>query len=77
MRGTLHLLTPRQLSAYASAFDPDDYYGSTWLRAFEVTAADMARIQEAVVESLDGHALTRRQLADAVTARVGERPGTG
>jgi Winged helix DNA-binding domain len=36
----------------------------------------MARIEEAVVESLDGHALTRRQLADAVAARVGERLGT-
>lgn len=75
MRGTLHLLTPRQLSTYASAFDPDDYYNSTWMRAFKLTAGDMARIQEAVVESLDGHAMTRRQLADAVAARVGERLG--
>lgn len=33
----------------------------------------MARLQEAVVECLDGRALTRRQLSDAVGARVGER----
>ncbi len=77
MRGTLHLLTPEQLGLYAAAFDPDALYDAQWLRYFELTADDMEQVRSAVCWALDaGEAMSRRQLADAVSDRLEPRLAT-
>lgn len=76
MRGTLHLLTPEQFALYAAVFDPALQYTPVWYRQFEVTPADMERLHEALAGALEaGEPMTRRDLADAVTARAGARLG--
>ena len=69
MRGTLHVLTPEQYATYVAAFDRS--VTGAWLRAFELTQADLDRMVDAIAGSLDGEPLTRRELADAVGARLG------
>jgi hypothetical protein len=77
MRGTLHLLTPEQLGLCAAAFDPATQYTAVWYRSFQVTPDDMARLHEALGRALeDGEPRSRRELAESVTALVGERLGS-
>jgi len=76
MRGTLHLLTPAQLALYAAVFDPAQQYTGVWYRAFEVTPAEMDALYGALATALEaGTPMTRRDLAEAVTAIAGERLG--
>jgi Winged helix DNA-binding domain len=73
MRGTLHLLTPEQHATYVAAVDPS--VAGAWLRYFDLTQEDLDRVLAAVAESLDGEPMTRRELADAVGARLGAEWG--
>jgi hypothetical protein len=76
MRGTLHLLTREQHRLYTASFQPETLYTDAWLEAFQVSAADLAALSDAVSDVLaGGESLTRRDLAEAVTARLGERLG--
>jgi Winged helix DNA-binding domain len=76
MRGTLHLLTPSQHALYAAVFDPSGQYTPVWYRAFEVTPEDMESLGRALEDALvPGEPMTRRELAEAVTARAGARLG--
>ena len=69
MRGTLHLLTPEQHATYVAAVDPS--VTGAWLRFFDLTRDDLDRVLAAIAEALNGEPMTRRELADAVGARLG------
>ena len=76
MRGTLHLLTGEQLALYAAVFDPSAQYTPVWYRAFEVTPQEIEALGRALSDALSpGEPMTRRDLAEAVTARAGSRLG--
>lgn len=69
MRGTLHLLTPEQHATYVAAVDAS--MSGAWLRAFDLTSDDLDRVLAAIAGTLNGEPMTRRELADAVGARLG------
>lgn len=71
MRGTLHLVPAEDLPIYTSALDARGSYPASWLHYWETTAAGMERLIDAIAEALDGAALDRRELEQAVRPRVG------
>lgn len=73
MRGTLHLVPAEELPLYVGALDNRGEYQSAWLRAFDVTAAEMERLIRAIADALDGSCLTREELVQALRPRIGER----
>ncbi|MFC9898078.1 DNA glycosylase AlkZ-like family protein [Nocardia sp. NPDC127579] len=69
MRGTLHALTP----AAAAAFLPlmaatRTWEKASWQKVFGATPAEVAALTEAVAQILDGPALTRDELVEALLA---------
>ncbi|MCP2329002.1 hypothetical protein HDA40_007509 [Hamadaea flava] len=69
MRGTLHLLTPADTPALLALMAATKTWEKpVWQRNF-VTAAQLAAITEAAWTALDGAALTREQLSQAVLER--------
>lgn len=72
MRGTLHVVPAVDLPLYVGALDNRGHYDGAWLRAFEVSAAQMEALIEAIAAALDGRCLTREELIAAVGPRVGD-----
>jgi hypothetical protein len=73
MRGTLHLVPAEDLPIYTSALDQRGSYRRSWLRYWGTTAAGMERLTDAIAEALDGRALDKRELEEAVGQRVGKQ----
>src|SRR5213593_297839 len=72
MRGTLHLITPEEGGAFLSLIASGrSWERPSWQSYFGVTPKQLDALREVVRESLDGKALTRDELIDAVTARRG------
>jgi len=72
MRGTLHLLPRDEAPAYlALCATVRTWEKPSWTRAFGATPADLEAIAEVAREVLDGAALTREELTEAVVARTG------
>jgi hypothetical protein len=75
LRGTLHLVPADELPLWAAAVaGPAPYWESReWLAANGLTAKSAAALYDAISDALDGECVTRAELADAVTERVGQR----
>ena len=72
MRGTLHLLTPEDAGIYLSLIAAGrSWERPSWQSYFGVTPKQLDDLRAVVREALDGKALTRSELIDAVTARRG------
>jgi hypothetical protein len=71
MRGTLHLLPSSELGLWQSVFNVDRYLKPFWLRYFGVTGQDMEQLINGIAEALDGHLLTREELAAEVSRITG------
>jgi hypothetical protein len=72
MRGTLHLLPASEFPLWQAALSTRrGWETGAWQRGFGVTLGELARLNDAVAEALDGRLLTREELA----ARVGELTG--
>lgn len=70
MRGSLHLLTPEEGSAFLSLLAAGrSWERPSWQRAFGATPAVVDRLREVVREALDGQVLTREEVIEAVSAR--------
>jgi len=70
MRGALHLLAPENGAAFLSIMEADRLW-ERWRRYFGTTTRQMGLLRRTLCEALQGHPLTRDELADAVTARRG------
>ncbi len=74
MRGTLHLLDPRDAGAYlALVASARSWERPAWQRSFGVSAAEMRDLAAAVGEALDGRVLEREELIEEIAARTGRR----
>lgn len=75
IRGTLHLVPADEAPTWAAAVrGPDPYWESPeWLATHGLTRKSGAALFAAVADALDGCCLTRAELADAVTERLGRR----
>lgn len=72
MRGTLHLLTPKEGAAFLSLIAAGrSWERPSWQRYFGATTELMDRLRRTAREALDGTVLTRDELVAAVTARRG------
>jgi Winged helix DNA-binding domain len=73
MRGTLHLFSAQDFPLYAAAFRIRDHWRRpSWLKAFDVSDAEMVAIIDGIGDVLgDGVARTREELAGEVASRVG------
>jgi Winged helix DNA-binding domain len=74
MRGTLHLLPADELALYVGAQGvlKPRYEQASWRKAFGMTSAEAVAVLDAIRTALAGPALTRDELADAVTALLGD-----
>ena len=73
MRGTLHLLPAAELPRWQAALSTRrGWEAGAWQRGFGVTLEELARLNDAVAQALDGRLLTREQLA----AEVGRLTGS-
>jgi hypothetical protein len=74
MRGTLHLLTGRELPGYVAALRTHDrWWKGAWLRMVGFSADELRAILDAIADSLTAEPLTREELAARVAERVGPR----
>jgi hypothetical protein len=72
MRGTLHLLPAAELGLWQAALSTYRHFERpSWQKAFGVTAEELSTLIDAVGRELDGHCLTREELAVAVTEETG------
>ena len=72
MRGTLHLITPREGAAFLSLMaNGRSWERPSWQRYFGMTTEAMERLRVTVREALDGTVLTREELIAAVVAQPG------
>ena len=72
MRGTLHLLTPEDAGTFLSLIAAGrSWERPRWQTYFGVTPKQLDALREVVRDALDGKALTRDELIEAVTARRG------
>jgi hypothetical protein len=78
MRGTLHLLTPEDAGVYLSLLAAGrSWEAPSWQKYFGVGPKEIESLRAAARDALDGRALTREELATAVTrtrglAHIGE-----
>jgi Winged helix DNA-binding domain len=71
MRGTLHLLPRTELPLYFAALSTYTHFlKQAWVKYFGVTREDLAKIIEAVSETLPGQTLTREELAAEIIRRT-------
>ena len=69
MRGTLHLLKPRDAGAYLSLMETTGFWlKPSWQRVSGVTPRQIDELTDRVAEVLDGAVLTRDQLVRRVVA---------
>ncbi len=68
LRGTLHLVPADELAFWAAAArGPEPFWESReWLTKHNLTAKSAAALFDAIADELDGHCLTRAELAVAV-----------
>ena len=72
MRGTLHLLTPEDAGTYLSLLAAGRSWETpAWQKYFGVGPKEIEALRVAAREALDGRALTREELAAAVTRKRG------
>jgi Winged helix DNA-binding domain len=72
MRGTLHLLTPEDAGTYLSLLAAGRRWeAASWQKYFGVGPKEIEALRVAAREALDGKALTREELAAAVTKKRG------
>ncbi|HEX6474684.1 MAG TPA: crosslink repair DNA glycosylase YcaQ family protein [Candidatus Limnocylindria bacterium] len=72
MRGTLHLLTPEDAGTYLSLLAVGrSWEAPSWQKYFGVGPKEIEALRVATREALDGRALTREELAAAVTRKRG------
>ena len=63
MRGTLHLVPASEFGMWQGALATYDHYRKAqWLRYFDITAAQMQKLTEAIGEALQDEELTREEL---------------
>jgi len=84
MRGTLHLLSSKDLSTYVAALktrqDPDREQIPYRIgpgpedRQYQITRAEQEQVTRAIHDSLDQHTLTREELAHEIIKRAKLRP---
>jgi winged helix DNA-binding protein len=73
-RGTLHLLTPDDLADFViAAATRERWHEDVWLGYYELRADQMERLIRAVGDILTDEPMTRADLADAVSDRLGDR----
>jgi hypothetical protein len=74
MRGTLHLLPADELALWVGAQGVirPRYEMASWRKAFGMSSAEAVAVLDAIRAALDGEPLTRDELADAVTERLGD-----
>jgi len=70
MRGTLHMFASDEYPMWQAGLDTFTHFRKPgWLRGFGVTAIELDRLLDAVELALDGHRLTREELAAEVARR--------
>ena len=75
MRGTLHLLRSSEYGLWLGGLSTYRHYlKPAWSRGFAISPGELERMIEAVAKALDGHRLTREELA-AEVARITKSPG--
>lgn len=73
MRGTLHVMPAADAKLWGAA-RASEMPSQAWFKYFELTPADLEAIVEAVPEAMaGGGTFTRRELAEAVRGRYGDR----
>jgi hypothetical protein len=71
-RGTLHLLPARELPMWMAALRAiPDHHGAMWYELADVRREQVDELVEVTGEVLDGRQLTREELAQVVSPRVG------
>lgn len=71
MRGTLHLLSARELPLYVAALKPSRLrFEQTWMARHDVNEHAIEAMADAIVAALNNGPLTRRQLSDALLPRL-------
>jgi hypothetical protein len=74
MRGTLHLLAPKEAGAYLSLVGAArSWEKASWQKAFGMAPDEMVTLVEAIGQTLDGRVLSRDELVAAVGELV-DRP---
>ena len=74
MRGALHLLAASDWPLFAGAGATRDHFRKpSWLRSFEITAAELERLIAAVADALDAEPRTKAELAEIVGGPLGRR----
>jgi hypothetical protein len=74
MRGTLHLISAEQLPLVVAARGVRQAYRRPyWQKSFDVTNDELDAMFAATRVALDGHQLTREELADAIAEQVDAR----
>jgi hypothetical protein len=72
-RGTLHLLPADELPLWMAALRAAETLGGPpWYQRMGLESSQADDLLDAIADALDGHCLTRKELADEVTRRVGE-----
>ena len=72
MRGTLHLLTARDLPLFVAALRTHDrWWKGAWLKFVGLSETQLRQLLDAIRESLGARPLTRVELAEKVAKRVG------
>jgi hypothetical protein len=71
-RQTLHLLTPDDLAEFVlAARSLERWHAPAWLRYFKLTEDEIGELIEAIGKVLGARPMTRAELVDAVTKRLG------
>jgi len=74
MRGTLHLLPAAEYTTWQAALSTYRHYQQpAWLKYFQVSAAELEQLIEAIGEALDGTVASRNELADRVAQITGSK----
>lgn len=71
MRGTLHVLSPSQYALFIEGFGRHWEPGGAWFRAFGITPNQYRGLLEGIDQALDGQVLSRAELTDALSRRLG------
>ena len=84
MRGTLHLLSSNSLSTYVAALKTSQDLHREKIsyrigpgpadKKYQITRAEQEQVTKAIYDALDGHVLTREELAREIVKRTRLRP---
>jgi hypothetical protein len=74
MRGALHLLAADDWPVFAGAAATRDHFRKpSWLRGFQITAAQLDRLLADVTDALGAEPLTKAELAETIGGAMGKR----